>query len=192
MAIIHSFKDYIGKITTFYGAKMITKKTRNDKGYFDVKITDKNNNSFFMTVGGNLDLFWIPEDHKQNKIFEIAQHDELAFNIFNQLFEAIKKVDNAYHPVLNENTLTFISEDWHEDEANVLNITKTNDLFVITFIENTNRSAWSFPHRGCNICFCNSGSRVPKVETLFMKMFNYLAYYCDQVPCEGESEKQNI
>ena len=50
---------------------MITKQTRDDKGYNDLKITDKNGKSFIMTVGGNLDLYWIPENHKENRVFEI-------------------------------------------------------------------------------------------------------------------------
>ena len=171
---------------------MIIKTPRNDNGYYDLKITDSNNKSFFMTVGGNLDLFWIPENHKENRTFEIHKDDKLTYTMFNKLFKAIEKVDDKYNPSLNNNVFNFISEDWHEDEANRLSITRNEEQFTINFIENTNRENWSFPHRGCNICFCNSGSRVPKVEYLFMRMFNYLAYECDLINIDNPHENEII
>ena len=170
---------------------MITKQPRNDKGYYDVKVTDKNGNSFMMTVGGNLDLYWVPENHKKCRLFEISKDDAITFAVFEELFEAVKKRDNKYYPVLQDNTITYISEDWHEDEANILKIEKKEDIFTIKFIKNENKEIWSFPHIGCVICFCNSGSRVPKVESVFMRLFNYLAYECDTVQCEN-SEKFGI
>ena len=162
---------------------MITKKPRDNKGYYDIIVNDKNDKSFLITVGGNLDLYWLPQNRNdQNRIFEISKSDnnteDITFTIFNLLFDAIIKVDDLYNTVLNENkdTITFISEDWPTEEANILKITRSEDTFKIEFIENTNRDVWSFPHRGCSICFCNSGSRVPRVEALFMRMFNHLAY----------------
>lgn len=164
---------------------MITKYPRyNQDGYYDLKITDKNGKSFIMTIGGNMDLFWIPENHKETRNFEINNNDEIVFNIFEQLFTAVKKNDDKYNPVLKDNSLTFISEEWHIDESNILKIIKEENAYKINFIENENKDAWSVPHRGCAICFCNSGSRVPKVEQLFMRMFNYLAYHCDLIPSE--------
>ena len=171
---------------------MITKTPRNNEGYYDLKVTDKNNKSFIMTVGGNLDLYWIPENHKETTTFEIDKNDKLTFNIFNQLFDAVKKNDGQYNPVLQGNKITYISEDWPEEEANKLSIEKNDDNFIINFIKNENKEAWSLPHRGCNICFCNSGSRVPKIEALFMRMFNYLAYESELIQCENSDCEQTI
>lgn len=166
---------------------MISKFSRyNKKNCYNIKITDKNEHSFIMMVGDNLDLYWIPENYKENRIFEIDSHDKITYSVFEQLFDAIKKNDDKYYPVLNGNTITFISEDYHQDEANILNIIKSEDLFTIQFVKNENKSAWNYPHIGCNICFCNSGSRVPKVESLFMRMFNYLAYNCELIQIEEE------
>jgi len=148
---------------------------------YNLIITDKNGNSFTMLVGGNLDLYWVPENHRKNKSFEIDKSDEIVYSIFDQLFNAIKKEDNKYKPTLKDNTFTFISEDWPEDEANTLTIEKKENSFQINFIKNENTESWSFPHRNCVICFCNNGSRVPEVELLFMQMFNYLAYNCDLI-----------
>ena len=167
---------------------MITKQTRDDKGYNDLKITDKNGKSFIMTVAGNLDLYWIPENHKENRVFEIDKDDKITFSVFEQLFNAVKKSDDKYRPILKDNTITFVSEDWHEDEANIINIKKIRDAFIIEFIKNENEQSWTLPHRGCVICFCNSGSRVPKVESLFMRMFNFLAYECDLIQYEKSED----
>ena len=168
---------------------MITKKPRHKKeGYYDLTVTDKDNNAFDMTVGGNFDLYWIPENHKKNRVFNINKEDEFTFVMFEKLFEAVEKHDDKYCPVLRDDTITYISEDWPEDEANVLKITKSEDLIRIEFVKNEERPLWSAPHMGCTICFCNSGSRVPRVESQFMRMFNYLAYECEMVPCVEEDK----
>ena len=168
---------------------MIIKFPRNNNGYYDLRVTDRNEKSFIMTVGGNLDLYWIPENYKENRIFEIDKKDKFTYSTFDKLFKDIKKNDDKYSPVIKDNTLTFVSEDWNEDEANILKIEKQEDLFAITFIKNENFEAWTFPHPGCSICFCNSGSRVPKVEYVFMKMFNDLAYSCDDVTVEEPDDE---
>ena len=166
---------------------MITKKTRNNEGCFDVKVTDRKGNSFTMTVGGNGDLYWIPKNHKQNRVFEIEKSDDITYRIFDQLFNTITKVDDKYRPVVNGNTITFISEDMPEDEANVLKIIKNEGLFTIQFIKNENKNEWGFTHTiGCDIRFCNSGSRVPVVEAMFMRLFSFLAYDCAFIPQEEE------
>lgn len=167
---------------------MITRHPRPGyKDYYDIKVTDKHGKEFKMTVGGNFDLYWLPKNHRENRVFEIDKHDELTFSVFEKLFSAVKKKDSAYNPVVKGNTITFISEDRHEDEANVLNIIKGKDEFIVKFIENENTDCWTTPHRGCTICFCNSGSRVPEVESLFMRMFHYLAYQCDLIPFDHKT-----
>ena len=163
---------------------MITKKPRNgEEGYYDLTVTDKDGKSFVMTVGGNLDLYWLPENYKKDRTFDIDKNDELTYSIFEQLFDAVEKRDDKERPVLNGNTITYISEDWPEEEANKLKIIREEDMFQIQFVKNEDMESWSYPHIGCTICFCNSGSRVPRVEGLFMRMFNYLAYECDMIEC---------
>ncbi len=164
--------------------RMITKKPRYEhEGYYDLTVTDKDGKAFVMTVGGNLDLYWVPENHKKNRTFNIDQEDEFTFGIFSQLFDAVEKRDDKYNPVLKDNKITYISEDWPEDEANRLVISRLEDSFQIDFVKNEDSTRWSYPHTGCTVCFCNSGSRVPRVESLFMRMFNYLAYECADIEC---------
>ena len=106
--------------------------------------------------------------------------------VFDNLFEVIRERDDLKNPLLVGNEFNFISEDFHEDEANRLKITQTEDEFVIDFVRNEDRENWTLPHMGCNICFCNSGSRVPEIERLFMQMFIDLASYESEVQVEKE------
>ena len=165
---------------------MITKIKRNEDSdkLVDLVVTDKFNNEFVMTVGGNQDLYWIPKNYKQVKSFYIDENDEFLYNVFNNLFDLIKKNDSdgfSYSKTLNGNTFTFISEDFPADEAHKLEIIKEKSQFVINFIKSENLGMYGGFRRSCVICFCNSGSRVPKVEQQFMIMFNKLAYYNNKI-----------
>lgn len=170
---------------------MITKqpKNNNDEDY-EVKVTDKNGKSFIMTIGENYDLYWYPEYKSKTRSYEIDKNDTIAFCIFNQLFDDIKINDDKYRPVLNGNQITFVSEDYHEDEANVLNIIKNDNYIAIEFLNNQNVKKWSCPHIGSSICFCNSGSRVPEVEQIFLKMFRFLAYENKLIQSEIAEDKE--
>jgi len=167
---------------------MITKILRDEKEQtYNLKVTDKNGNYFTMMYGGNLDLYWVPANYKLNNRFEIDKSDSFVFGVFERLFDAISQNDDKYRPVLKDNTITFVSEEWAEEESNILKIEKNQTTFTITFIKNQNQTPFSLPKRGCPICFCNSGSRVPTVQSLFTRMFNYLAYNCDAVPIEQQN-----
>ena len=120
---------------------MITKVKRNNDSdvLVDLVVTDKFNNKFIMTVGGNQDLYWIPQNFKHVKSFYIDKDDKFLFDVFSSLFEHIKKNDSdglSYPKTLNENKFTFISEDYHEAEAHKLEIIKEKNQFVINFIKN--------------------------------------------------------
>lgn len=166
---------------------MILKTPRDNDGCYDVKITDKNGNFFIMTVAGNLDLYWVPQN-RNCSVFEIDSSDAITFGVFEQLFGEIKQVDDKYSPTLKGDTITFISEDRHEDYANILSITKDEENISINFINNKKADEFGWTHRDNTICFCNSGSRVPAVEHVFMEMFNNLSYASDFLECENISQ----
>lgn len=153
-----------------------------DQGKYNLKVIDRDGNSFTMMVGGNLDLYWVPDDYKSVNTFYIDKRDYFVYELFGGLFQNIENVDDKYNPSLIGNKFTFISEDFNEDIANKLEIIKKDNEFVINFLKNENKEGehyamYAFFRRGCPICFCNSGSRVPKIENLFMMLFNDLAYY---------------
>ena len=156
---------------------MISKIPSNYKGCCDVKITDKYGNYFVMVDAPNHDMYWIPQDNNCN-FFEIDKNDKQTFNIFNQIFDDVKQVDDKYSPTLKNNTITYVSEDRPEESANILKITRDQEKINIEFINNSNPHE-SWVHRDGKICFCDSGSRVPDVEQVFRKMFLNLAYGLD-------------
>lgn len=164
---------------------MIYKKERYGyKGHFDLYITDKNNNTFRMTVAGNQDLYWMPEDYKITN-FCIDKSDEFLYEIFEYLFWQLERNDNEFYPSIQDNVFTFASEDRPLDDADMLQIEKKENEFEIRFLKNKSDSIM-FKSKFCNICFCNSGSRVPKLEQQVMILFNELAYYTPEMPLEKE------
>ncbi|MBR6779189.1 MAG: hypothetical protein IKM43_03500 [Clostridia bacterium] len=162
----------------------VKRETYKDDTY-NIIITDKLGNKFTMFMGGNGDLYWLPED-KQNTVFYIDKSDTLMFKGLTKLFKFIKERDDVYNLTLKENIFTFISEDRPIDEANILKITNSKQEFIIEFIKTELKDNFSVPKRWHTICFCNSGSRVPRIEQLFQIMFIELAYYVKEV-----SEKEN-
>ncbi|MBE7076473.1 MAG: hypothetical protein E7374_01105 [Clostridiales bacterium] len=162
---------------------MIKKKLRVEcDDRYDIQIIDRNGKSFQMYIAGNLDLYWIPAKRKNNGLFEFDKTNKTEFRIFNKLFDLIKDVDDRFYPVLNGDTIRFISEDRPEEDANILEIKRTDDLITIEFIEGVDHSEFCImPRYASHICFCNSGSRIPKVESLFMYLFLYLTRDCKSV-----------
>lgn len=165
---------------------MIYKKERYGmKGYFDLYIIDKNNHEFKMTVAGNQDLYWMPEDYRKNTTFYIDKSDSYLYDVFDYLFRQLKQNDNPHFPSIEGNVFTFASEDRPLEDADMLQIERKENEFEIRFLKNLSDSI-RFKTRFCNICFCNSGSRVPKLEQQFMLLFNELAYYTPDMPIEKE------
>ena len=162
---------------------MLIKKPRQNGRYdaFDLEVTDANGNIFIMTFGGNGDLYWVPKQYGSTQ-FIINSDDEILYSAFEWLFEQIKENDNPQNPSLVDNTFTFISEEWEEEASNRLKIKKDENEFVLDFIKNENKPKHFFSGRRSTICFCNSGSRVPRIEQQFSIMFNELAYYNQDVP----------
>lgn len=171
---------------------MIKKVKRNNDSdiLVDLVVTDKFNNEFIMTVAGNQDLYWIPKNYKHVKSFYIDKDDKFLFDVFSSLFKLIKKNDSdglSYPKALNGNKFTFISEDFPEDEAHKLEIIKEKNQFILNFVKNENLGLFGGFRRGCVICFCNSGSRIPKIEQQFMLMFNELAYFTEEVEFDNSA-----
>jgi len=150
---------------------MIEKVPNNISG-FDIKITDKEGNSFFMIFGGNFDLFWVSEGEKLSYIIDVNS-DELLYKKLNNLWSKIENANIIFTSLDEEstfknNTLSWVSEDRPAFEANRLVISKTDDKFLINFIRNENNF---FPRSLISVCFCNSGSNYPEVSQEFMKLY---------------------
>ncbi len=158
---------------------MIYKEKRVDGDCFDLKIIDKFGNVLTMTVGGNLDLYWIVQKNVHH--YTIEKGDNLIYDEMVRLFNNVKK-DDVYGCLSQEDSLlTYYSEDVPLENADMLQIKRNADCFEFHFTKNETPSPMTLFKRQPNICFCNSGSNVPRVEFHFMMMFNQLAYYNENI-----------
>ena len=57
---------------------------------------------FIMTVGGNFDLYWLPENYREVKVFQIDKNDKITYRVFEKLFNAVRTNDDKYTLVLSE------------------------------------------------------------------------------------------
>lgn len=150
----------------------------------DLHIVDRNGLGFTMTVGGNLDLYWVPDkiegrprEDTSPITFEFDKSDEFLFDTFSEILSSIERVDNPQFPSIRDGVFSFISEDYPEEDANILKMRRDSEKISLDFIQTPGESPWGKFKRNSNICFCNSGSRVPRIEQIFMLKFNELAYY---------------
>ena len=143
------------------------RKDKNMWGHSVFKVTDKLSNAFEIFEGGNLDLYWVADCKGNQTSFIIDESNKEMFRLFKILFKLVRENDCEYSPRLIGNEFTWISED--RPEANVLKIVQNEANFEITFLKNENNF-----YKTCAICFCNSGSKFPRVEQLFMEMYIYL------------------
>lgn len=156
-------------------------KVKNYKKGYDIRITDKNGNSFYMVFAGNLDLYWVKQS--ENSKFVINKLDVFTYDVFNQLFHKLKKEDKNGELIKN-NTFTWVSEAYGEKHTqNTLQIIKKDEEFEVVFNHNPERFA---PKNYTSICFCNSGSNHPKIVESFMKVYITLLNY-DKI----EEHKEN-
>ena len=147
-------------------------KVKNYKKGYDIRITDKNGNSFYIVFGGNLDLYWVSESEINN--FVINKQDFFTYDIFCQLFRKLEKEDKT-GTLIKNNTFNWVSEASGEMHTqNTMQIIKKQDEFEVVFNHNPECFA---PKNYTSVCFCNSGSNHPKIVESFMKVYITLVNY---------------
>lgn len=142
----------------------------------DILITDDGGNQFSIFLGGNGDLYFVPQGQKHledgKKIivhhYLIGKENEYLFDKFDKFLKNAKVANNArYNAVDNEcfenDKFFWLSEDSPEDIANKLEITKTDNEIILDII--VNRKSWSQGVR-----FTLSGCRNFKVVEGLVKM----------------------
>ena len=138
-----------------------------------LKITDSNNNAFYIIFAGNLDLYWSSEDGVSD--FFVKKDDSELYLLINDLFHKIKSADKR-NELINGNVFNWTSEDGEPEKVNHLQIIQNQEDYKISFIRNLMRFA---PKNLTSICFCNSGSNYPQVVQEFMKSYLSQAYGYD-------------
>lgn len=137
-------------------------------------------------INSNLKLFEITKkDYQIYELFELLYNDIKSKNIYN-VFEEIKKCETKeqllkvyrkyeehnkyikeYDDLNSFDSITWISDNNHYDEANIVTILKEEDKFILVFNLRD--------YKGHNsIRFSNSGSRYNPYNRCFMKHYKNL------------------
>lgn len=149
--------------------------------------------------GGNLDLYWSYYDNKpfnfdsigSKKSFEVTKENYFLYSLFDHLYSDIEvcniypsdqdssltdfnerqRKSHEYDMLFNNSAIKWLSDESPEENANSFTITKSEDSFIITFMQKDNM----FTHYAVRIS--NSGSRYDPFNIVFMRMFNKLQEY---------------
>ena len=131
------------------------------------------------------------------KTFEVTKENYFLYSLFDQLYndidtcniypadledsftdfndqQEIAKMNMTERNMLFKNdTIRWLSDEAPEEDANSFTIVKSEESFIITFMQKYNM----FTHYAVRIS--NSGSRYDPFNILFMRMFNELQKYDD-------------
>ena len=147
--------------------------------FFRDELSDSLNKCLKIFYGGNGDLYWVINCNQRaiKQDFKITKDNEDAYILFEELFNDVKRLntENSKEPYDEEkNTITWYSDDNYYDNANILKITKSEEVFEIEFyVQPTKEEERSrFLGRNIEVRLCNSGSRYEPFNTAFMKMYN--------------------
>lgn len=124
-------------------------------------IIQQGKNKFVIGFYGS-DLYWIMLDYIPNTEFIVKSDCSKLFKFLDELFT----IEN-----FESNTFTWISEARLHENSSTLKITKDKDSYRITFIQNET-DYLAKARNICPICFCLSGSRNPKIASMFAIMLN--------------------
>ena len=146
------------------------------KNNYEINLTNEKNNEFIIHFAAG-DLYWTMVDYYVDNEFGITKDDDLLFKQFENLFLEIKKHDNPYNKLLNNDCFEWISEAYGlMEDANRLIILKDNDNFIIKFFQNPKKV---FRKDICTICFCLSGSKNQDIANLFSYMLHEMIQYIE-------------
>ena len=92
---------------------------KSDIGKYNLRVLDKNGNSFVMMVGGNGDLYWVPNNYKKNKTFIIEKSDEFVYDIFDKLciFEGYIKDEELVNRIKTAEEQIATYDEWQDYEV---------------------------------------------------------------------------
>ena len=108
----------------------------------------------------------------------LSHFDSLAdiYDFYKENVASLKESD-AYHELFDGKTITWCSDEFNHDNANILKIRKIDDEFELEFIPKSKLSGFingSSNIGRVTIKFCNSGSYYAPFNVMFMRLFNKL------------------
>ena len=124
----------------------------------DILFTDQNGQQFTLFLGGNGDLYFVPDHTKTDgsgKLvyynYILGKEDSYTYGQFENFLKTAKKADK-YNENFDGEKFFWLSEDAPEDIANRLEIQKYDDAILLDII--VNKASWTH-----GIRFTLSGSR---------------------------------
>jgi len=169
------------------------------KNDFEYKIKT-NDGSLDIIFGGNGDLYWIFNQSVKDKIndecvLHFTKDDYFIYNLFDELYDSVKSCSplkyynyrlgnydftkdslciRAREKLFVDDKISWHSDDYHYNDAPVVDIRKNNDIFEVVFKKG--KDEWVN-----SIRFRNDGSQYDPFNSSFMIMYNKLKnYYNDK------------
>ena len=164
-------------------------------------ITDKG--AFQIIFGGDLDLYWrfiYDEERKDEYTIDITKEKYFLYNLFDQVYDSIascnptkycddklsnplrdemwlsnKGAQRSKENLLDDNGITWLSDDGMVEDAASVNIKKCDDKYEVTF-----KRGYSEGNQTYGVRFSNSGSRYMPFNATFGIMYNKLKNYDDE------------
>lgn len=178
-------------------------KIETSEWYFGKKIKISNDSDAFeILFGGNGDLYFVPVmnrmklyESKEPIYFNVSKDDGFLYDSFETLYNNIlaydpvdcyadsfeekeyqKKKDSfRKYPLVQDNIISWHSDEECQDTSSILNIYKLeDDIFKLEFIKNKPQNELYMTY---SIRFRNSGSTYDPFNFRFMELYNNLCNY---------------
>ena len=151
-------------------AQLVDSPYKDERDYgSDILFTDQNGQQFTLFLGGNGDLYFVPNCRKTDSTnnfvyynYILGKEDNYTYAQFDTFLKTAQKADK-YNENFDGEKFFWLSEDAPEDIANRLEIQKYDDAILLDII--VNKASWTHGVR-----FTLSGSRNFEIASALVKM----------------------
>ena len=162
------------------------KVTKSEEEYPSITLSYNDEVSLSILFAGNLDLYFMLAGAHKSQKFIIDESNLRVYDIFNKLYndlincklpfesdkERLRRLTN-YSLLVQNNIITWKSDDYPFDIGPSFKIEKVNDIINITFDRGKN-DEYNMNNRRVAVRIRNSGSLYQPFDTNFMKLYNEL------------------
>ena len=162
------------------------KVTKSEEEYPSITLSYNDEVSLSILFAGNLDLYFMLAGAHKSQKFIIDESNLRVYDIFNKLYndlincklpfesdkEKLRRLTN-YDLLVQNNIITWKSDDYPFDIGPSFKIEKVNDIINITFDRGKN-DEYNMNNRRVAVRIRNSGSLYQPFNTNFMKLYNEL------------------
>lgn len=167
-----------------------------ERNYKTFILKRDDNKEFIISFQGNLDLYFSLNNFNNEPYFIIDKSNYIIYELFDKLYNDIKnckifddteldkgyKKRYEYKKLVNNNIITWKSDDYPEEIAPDFNIIKEKNYYLITFNkrkDNKNSDYFEYYiepqlNNWISVRIRNSGSSYHPFNIIFMKLYNSL------------------